>query len=95
MFVVLWSGWGILVLPLAGAGVAVGIALGRLLGGSPLAQDIGLVVGCLVAATLIRVVGVRLNEFREDHRFFNVPMQHWAWGGVLFAVAGLAIMVFR
>ncbi|GAA2497025.1 hypothetical protein [Streptomyces gobitricini] len=95
MFVVIWSGWGILVVPLAGAGLAVGIALGQLFGGSLLAEDIGMVTGCLVATALIRVVGQRLNRWDDHHRFFNVPMQHWAWGGVIFALAGVAIMMFR
>jgi hypothetical protein len=95
MFVVIWTGWGILVLPLAGLGIAVGIGLGAALGGSLLAQDIGLIVGCLVSALAVRLVGRRLNDGHDTHRFFNVPMQHWAWGGVMFAVAGVAVSLSR
>ncbi|MGW0778479.1 hypothetical protein ACWD01_33730 [Streptomyces sp. NPDC002835] len=95
MFVLIWSGWGILVLPLAGLGIAAGVALGALLGGSLLAEDIGLIVGCLVSAVAIRLVGRKLNDGHDHHRFFNVPMQHWAWGGVLFALAGIAITLSR
>lgn len=95
MFILIWSGWGILVLPLAGVGIGVGFALGAALGDWRLAQDVGLIAGCLVAAALIHVVGWKLNKEHDTHRFFHVPMQHWAWAGVLLALAGFAIMAAR
>lgn len=87
-FVVKWSGWGLLVLPLMVLGVAFGAVVQELFDGHPLVTDTGWVVGFLISAALIRYAGNRLHG-----TLYDVPMRGYAWLGVTCAVLTLAIVV--
>lgn len=97
---IIWRGWGILVLLIAAAiAVPCGIVAGSLMGSQ--ASGLGGAVGCVLAAVAVYFVGQKLNapkqgfhpatgqpvEYRNSHTFFFVPMQYWAFILPVFAVA--------
>ncbi|MCI2423215.1 hypothetical protein MOQ72_37930 [Saccharopolyspora sp. K220] len=92
-FVIKWSGWGLLVIPLMLVGLVFGVVVQELFDGTPQVTDPGWVVGFLVSAVLIRVIGRRLNRFANMHTLYDVPMQHWSWLGVTCSVLTLGIVI--
>ncbi|GAA0522894.1 hypothetical protein GCM10011581_38620 [Saccharopolyspora subtropica] len=92
-FVIKWSGWGPLVIPLMLVGVVFGAAAQELFGGTPLVTDTCWVLGFLVSAVLIRTIGRRLNRFGTRHTLYDVPMQHWSWLAVTCSVLALGIVI--
>jgi len=100
---IIWTGWGILV-PLfitLGAG-GVGLLAEELFGVG--AGSNGALVGALLAAFAIFLLGRRLNKpeqgyhpktgepvvYRNRHTFFFVPMQYWS---AIIPVIGLIVTV--
>ncbi|PWV45712.1 MULTISPECIES: hypothetical protein [Nocardiopsis] len=103
---IIWRGWGILVLLIAAAiAVPCGIVAGHLMGSQ--ASGLGGAVGCVLAAVAVYFVGQRLNapkqafdpatgqpvRHRNAHTLFFVPMQYWAFILPVVAV-GIAATAF-
>lgn len=89
---IIWKGWGILVVLIAGALAGIGGAtLGSALGTDE-ASGIGAAGGLALAAPLVFFVGQRFNApvagydprtgqpttFRNAHTLFFIPMQYWS-----------------
>ena len=95
----IWSGWGILVIPIAAAVSFVGAGLSSLVNLSP---QVGVYLGCVLASAPIWYVGSRLNRpvpgyhprtgervvYKNQHTLFWIPMQYYA-----FIVGILAIVL--
>ncbi|MCP2259007.1 hypothetical protein LX15_002706 [Streptoalloteichus tenebrarius] len=100
-----WRGWGILVLVLGavcgGGGTAIGVALG----GATDHANLGTAVGLALAGVAIWFLGKHLNRpvpgyhpqtgqpvtYRNQHQFFFVPMQFF--GPVAGAAAVAAAVI--
>lgn len=92
MRVIIWKGWGILVVVIVG--VSIGI-FGSLF--AVFSEDefppLGAALGFAVAAVVIYLLGQRLNAphpgyhpktgepvtYRNGHNLFFIPMQYWAF----------------
>ncbi|SHG56630.1 hypothetical protein [Streptoalloteichus hindustanus] len=102
-----WTGWGVLVFVLLALGGGGGTGIGVALGGATDHANLGTAVGLAVAGVAIWFLGQRLNRpvqgfhpqtgqpvmFRNQHRFFFVPMQYFGplagVGAVVAAVIAL------
>ncbi|MFC4058133.1 hypothetical protein ACFOWE_07490 [Planomonospora corallina] len=95
---IVWRGWGILVVLVAGALAGGGTFLGTVLGADPQKANLGTVLGLLLAGVAVWFLGVRMNvppadrpgAPRNQHTLFFVPMQFW---GPLLAVGAVAATV--
>lgn len=87
-----WTGRGIFVLPMLGLGFVIGIVGQGLFDGHTVITDILWPLGFVISAVVLRVVGRRLNYGGNGHRLMEIPVQHWAWFSVAFAVVALFIV---
>jgi hypothetical protein len=103
--IIIWSGWGILVVVFAGAALVVGLVLDQAVGFRA-AHPWLTGLAELLAAAGVWYVGVRLNTandrtlldpatgeqvvLRRRHTFFWIPMQYWA---VLVAAGAVALFI--
>lgn len=104
---IVWSGWGILVVPLVV--VTVGI-FGFATGAAGLNEVGGIIAGFLVAAPLTWLLGQKLNGpdasrtlvdpetgeavvLRRRHSLFFIPVQYWSIPCVILAVVLLALLL--
>ena len=93
---IIWSGWGILVVGFAVAGMVLGGLVGA-------GSNIGLGIGLALSALPIWLVGRRLNDpssartlvdpqtgqtvvFQRTHSLFWIPMQWWAIAALVLAI---------
>ncbi|NDU77645.1 hypothetical protein GWI34_34290 [Actinomadura sp. DSM 109109] len=83
---IVWTGLGILIVPLLmGTGIVGAVILEGLFG--PIGASVGLAVGTV----LIIVVGRAVNRDGNEHTLYGIPVQHWAWIQGLFAVFGVVL----
>lgn len=104
---IIWSGWGILVVPIVAISVGV-FAIGT--GAAGLNEVAGIIVGFLVAAPLTWLLGRKLNGpdasrtlvdpqtggtvvLRRRHSLFFIPIQYWSIPCVILAVLLLALLL--
>ena len=92
---IIWNGWGILVLPIAVATIGIGALLGAAVGSSL----IGMAIAAIAAGPALWAIGQKFNRpeqgyhpktgepvvYRNRHKLFFVPMQYFA-----FIVPGFA-----
>ena len=99
---IIWKGYGFLVLVIA---VAVGAIVSLLFGKIGSTEDMGAAIGAIISAAVIWVVGNKLNDaikdrtmidkqtgqevvFKQNHSLFFIKMQYWA-----FIVGGIGIIM--
>ena len=84
-----WRGWGIIALLIAGAGGGIGTGIGVALGGASDTANAGTAIGLALAAVALWFVGRRLNapragfhpesgqpvQYRNQHTFMFIPIQ--------------------
>jgi hypothetical protein len=101
---IIWRGWGILVLVIAGLGAGAGHWIAVALGANPEGPNVGTALGLLLAAVGIWYVGARVNApkqgfdpnsgqpavHRNAHTLFFVPMQ---WLAPVIGVGAIAMGV--
>jgi hypothetical protein len=101
---IIWRGWGVLALLIAGLGGGGGTAIAGALGMDTSEPNVGTAFGLLLAAAAIWVVGARLNAprpgfdtmtgervvYRNVHTLMFIPMQ---WLAPVVGMIGLAILV--
>ncbi|MGP4015886.1 hypothetical protein [Saccharopolyspora sp. 5N708] len=92
-FVIKWSGWGPLVIPLMLLGLVFGVVVQELFDGTPMITDPAWVTGFLISAVLIRTIGRRLNRYGDLHTLYDIPMQHWWWLGLTCAALTLGLVI--
>ena len=94
---VIWSGWGILVIPIAATMSFLGVGIASSVG---LSAQMGLIVGCALAGVPIWFAGRRLNRpvdgyhprtgervvYKDQHTLFWIPMQHYAFIAVILGI---------
>lgn len=100
---IVWKGWGILILPIAMICVAPLAALSSSALG-PEFTGLGISVGLALAAVASYLLGQRMNrpvagyhpatgrpvEYRNQHTLFFLPMQYW---GFLLLAGSVAALV--
>lgn len=86
---IVWRGWGIVALLIAGAGGGGGTALGVALGGRTDTANLGTALGLALAAVALWFVGSRMNApkqgfdpnsgepvvYRNQHTLMFIPIQ--------------------
>ena len=99
---IIWKGYGFLVLIIA---VAVGAVVSLIFGAVGSTEDIGAGVGAIISAGIIWIIGNKLNSetksrtmvdkqtgqeivFKPNHSLFFIKMQYWA-----FIVGGIGIIM--
>lgn len=97
---IIWNGWGILVVLIAAVFTApLGFLAAELLGSD--AAGLGAGLGLVLGAVGVHFAGKKLNapkqgfhpatgqpvEYRNSHTFFFVPMQYWAF---ILPIGGIA-----
>ncbi|MEV0819903.1 hypothetical protein [Nonomuraea rubra] len=88
MVPIVWTGLGLLIVPLLmGAGLVGAVVLESLVG------PIGTTVGLLISAVLLVVVGRTVNRDGHEHSLYGIPVQHWAWIQGLFVVLSVVFML--
>jgi len=87
VFVVVWTGLGLLVFPLFGLGIVAAVVLDGVVG--PVGTTVGLVIGTAVLAG----VGRLMNRDGNEHTLYGIPVQHWAWIQGLFAALSVVLML--
>jgi len=101
---IIWRGWGILALLIAGIGGGGGTAIAAALGADTSEPNVGTAFGLLLAAAAIWVVGSRLNAarpgfdtatgervlYRNAHTLMFIPVQ---WLAPVVAIVALGILV--
>lgn len=105
---IIWRGWGILALLILGAGGGGGTGIGIALGGARSGGNWGTVVGFLLAAAALWLVGTALNKpkstmdpatgettvHRNRHTLFWVPIQFLApFAALVAVVVGVVLVV--
>ncbi|MDA8370184.1 MAG: hypothetical protein M0026_09980 [Nocardiopsaceae bacterium] len=101
---IIWRGWGILVLLIALAAAAPGgLAVEAVLG--PELAEFGVAGGLAVAAIAVFFIGQKFNAprqgyhqstgqpvmYRNGHTLFFIPMQYWAF--ILLAISVVVIVM--
>jgi hypothetical protein len=95
--VLIWTGWGILVVPIGVALSFLGVGVAQLVN---LNEDVGVLIGLPLACVAVWFVGNRLNRpvegyhprtgerviYKNQHTLFWIPMQYYAFIGGAFGV---------
>ncbi|MGK5557228.1 hypothetical protein ACSNOI_37025 [Actinomadura kijaniata] len=85
---IVWTGLGIVLVPLLMAAGIVGAAtLEEWFG--PIGATAGLVLGTV----LLIVVGRAVNRHGNEHTLYGIPVQHWAWIQGFFAVFSVVLIL--
>ncbi|GAA4130952.1 hypothetical protein [Actinomadura keratinilytica] len=88
MLLIVWTGLGLLIVPLLiGAGIVAAMLLGELFG--PIGTSVGLAVGTV----LLVVVGRAVNRHHNEHTLYGIPVQHWAWIQGFFTAFSIVLIL--
>ncbi|SFA83004.1 hypothetical protein SAMN05216266_101697 [Amycolatopsis marina] len=88
-----WTGAGCLVFPLLLAGLVFGAVVQEVFDGKSLITDAGWAMGFVLSAVLIRLIGTRLNRYRDEHTLYDSPMQSYVWLAATCAVLALGVVI--
>ncbi|GAA2441569.1 hypothetical protein GCM10010191_67250 [Actinomadura vinacea] len=85
---IVWTGLGLLVVPLLmGGGIVGAVVLEGLVG------PIGATVALGIGTVLLVVVGRVMNRAYNEHTLYGIPIQHWAWIQGFFAVFSVVLLL--
>lgn len=88
MLIIVWTGLGLLVVPLLmGVGIVGAILLENLIG--PVGMPVGLAIGTI----LLVVLGRAMNRDYNEHSLYGIPVQHWAWIQGFFTVFSVVLIL--
>jgi hypothetical protein len=105
IIMLVWTGWGIVAIPIFALGLLGGTSLGTALGlGAPGQTNLGTALGCALASAAVWLIGTRLNRPRPSfdpqtgapaqvgnmHRLWFLPIQYL---GVLGSVGAVVLAV--
>jgi hypothetical protein len=96
----IWTGWGILVVPIAAALSFLGVGFAQLVN---LNAEAGVFIGLPLACVAVWYVGNHLNRpvegyhprtgerviYRNQHTLFWIPMQYFAFIGAAFGIVAM------
>lgn len=101
---IIWKGYGILVIVIAAVACAI---IGNIFKGMGGSQDVGMAIGAMLSGILIWFVGKKFNApektqvyidkksgqevlVKPDHSLFFIKMQYWAF--VVVAIGGYMLL---
>ena len=96
----IWTGWGILLVPIGAAAAFLGVGFAQLIN---LSSDAGVLIGLPLACVAVWFIGISINRpvdgyhprtgerviYKNQHTLFWVPMQYYAFIGAAFGIISL------